>query len=171
MNNFNCNVDVFVEEDQWIKTLPLCEDLCSKAIKASFEYKDLIKESFHVNIILANNEYLQKLNREFRGQNKPTNVLSFPSETDYTDDDENMLGDIFLAIETIKEEASFDSKSFEDHLQHLVIHGFLHLLSYDHEIDSDAKIMEDLEIKILESMGIKNPYLEIHDKEGLSLND
>ena len=171
MSNFSCNVDVFVEEDQWIKALPLCEDLCSKAVKAVFDFKDLIKESFHVNIILANNDFVQKLNREFRGKNKPTNVLSFPSETDYNDDDENMLGDIFLAFETIQSEAVADSKSLEHHLQHLVIHGFLHLLSYDHEIDSDAEIMEDLEINILNSMGIKNPYLDLCDKEGLKLND
>lgn len=171
MNNFNCSVDVFIEEDQWIKALPICEDLCSAAIKAVFEYPNLINESFHVNIILANNDYLQKLNREFRGKNKPTNVLSFPSETDYTEDDENMLGDIFLAFEIIRDEASFDSKSFADHLQHLVIHGLLHLLDYDHEIDTDAVIMEDLEVKILYSMGIKNPYVDLHEKEGLTLND
>lgn len=95
---------------------------------------------------------IRELNHQFRGQDKPTNVLSFPDGVD------GYLGDIAISLETIKREAIEQQKSPDDHLAHMVVHGVLHLLGYDHENDADATEMETLEINILAKMGIDNPY-------------
>jgi len=117
-------------------------------------------ENLEVAVVLANDDFVQGLNKEFRGKDKPTNVLSFPSSL--TSDHRPLtseLGDIILAIETIEREAKEQNKTFHDHTAHLLVHGFLHLLGYDHIDEKDAEKMERKEIKILKSIGIKNPYL------------
>ncbi|MCK6417404.1 MAG: rRNA maturation RNase YbeY [Alphaproteobacteria bacterium] len=106
-----------------------------------------------VSILLADDTFIKDLNKTWRGKNKATNVLSFPQDTP------GILGDIVLAQETIAREAKAQRKSFAAHLTHLVIHGYLHLIGYDHENKADARKMEDLEIKILTSLKIKNPYI------------
>jgi probable rRNA maturation factor len=116
-----------------------------------------------VSILLADNAFVQSLNRKFRGQDKPTNVLSFPhaaSPADALYDEPSSLGDIALAYETLKSEADAQNKSFDDHLAHLVVHGVLHLLGYDHVADTEAEKMEAKERELLESFGIKDPYAE-----------
>jgi probable rRNA maturation factor len=115
-----------------------------------------------VSVVLADDVFVQALNKQYRGQDKPTNVLSFQQETD-GDDPTAMLeamsyGDIILAFETVEKEASEQKKLFENHFLHLVLHGFLHLLGHDHEDEAMAKKMEDIEITILNDFGIKNPY-------------
>lgn len=105
-----------------------------------------------VTIVLATDAFVRKLNRDFRGKDKPTNVLSFPGVGDY-------LGDIILARQTIEREAKTQGKTPRDHTIHLIIHGLLHLLGYDHERPKQAQNMEALEIKILKKLGINNPYL------------
>lgn len=122
-----------------------------------------------VSFLFTNDENVHQLNHEFRGFDKATNVLSFP-DTELTDenlsdaktfDEPLCLGDIALAEETIKKEALEQNKDFEAHLIHLIIHGLLHLLGYDHIEDADAEIMENLEIKLLSELGIDNPYAVI----------
>lgn len=103
-------------------------------------------------ILLADNKRLRALNRDFRGKDKPTNVLSFPSG------EKAYCGDIALAYGVTHAEAKAAKKNFTDHAAHLVVHGVLHLAGYDHERLKDAKVMEPLEVKILNRLGIADPY-------------
>jgi probable rRNA maturation factor len=105
-----------------------------------------------LTIVFSNNSEIQKLNEQFRRKVAPTNVLAFPG------DEDGYLGDVILAYETVKCEAAAQSKSFRAHTLHLVVHGVLHILGYDHEGEKPAKRMEKLEIKILSRIAIANPY-------------
>ncbi len=107
-----------------------------------------------VTILLADDAALHRLNREFRGKNKPTNVLSFPA----AENPEGHLGDIAIAHGVSAGEARAAGKDFADHAAHLVVHGVLHLLGYDHETDAEAGVMEPLESEILAGLGIADPY-------------
>ena len=110
---------------------------------------------------------MQKLNREYRGLDKPTNVLSFATidDPDFYNDlalyEEVELGDIVIALETLEQEAELKQISLHHHFCHLLIHGLLHLLGFDHIEDEEAEYMENAEIKILEQMNIPNPYKEL----------
>lgn len=108
-------------------------------------------EETELSVVLADDGFVQNLNRDYRDKDKPTNVLSFPQ-------DSPMLGDVVLAYETVKREAEEQDKAFEDHVAHLLVHGVLHLLGYDHENDEDAEEMEALEVEILNGLVIANPY-------------
>lgn len=119
-----------------------------------------VKSTF--SIILADDQMLTQLNRDFRGKDKPTNVLSFPSGFQAVPGDEPSLGEIFISYETLVQEAESQHKSFIHHLQHMVLHGFLHLLGYDHEEDRDAEAMEAIETRILAQLNIPNPYEEAY---------
>lgn len=99
------------------------------------------------------------LNRDYRGLDKPTNVLSF-SQIEPFGPVSGILGDITLARETLEREAAELGKSFSDHFTHLVVHGFLHILGYDHIEEADALVMEALETQILASLGIADPYAD-----------
>lgn len=118
-----------------------------------------------VAVRLSDDEEVQALNRDFRGKDKPTNVLSFPQvQPDLlitlanTDDGEILLGDIILARQTCAREAAEKGISLDHHATHLIVHGTLHLLGYDHQDDAGAHAMEALEVKALASLGIANPY-------------
>jgi probable rRNA maturation factor len=102
-------------------------------------------------ILLAGDKRLRALNHDFRGKDKPTNVLSFPGDDGYA-------GDIAIAYGITRKEAKDAGKSFADHVSHLVVHGVLHLAGYDHERPRDARMMEPLEVKILKRLGIADPY-------------
>lgn len=143
-------IDIIIEDKKWQEAIPSVSNLCRKACNAALDKR--IKSDKEIAILLADDKKLQELNHDFRGKNKPTNVLSFPSE------DENMLGDIAISIDTLKREAKEQGKSLKDHFSHLVVHATLHLLGFDHENDKDAKKMEALEISILKGLGIENPY-------------
>jgi probable rRNA maturation factor len=126
---------------------------------------ELGKECLLVSLLMTSDEEVQILNAEWRGKDKPTNVLSFPmlAREDLLDLDEDgppeMLGDLALAYETCAREAEEKGISLEDHAAHLMIHGLLHLAGLDHEIsDEDAREMEILEIKALALIGIADPY-------------
>lgn len=111
--------------------------------------------------MLCDNELVQNLNKEYRGKNKPTNVLSFPY-LKYSKEErfENeLLGEIFISHEMLRSEAQEQGKKLEDHFKHLLVHSILHIFGYDHLNDKDAEEMETLEIAILDELGIKNPYI------------
>ncbi|HEX8899621.1 rRNA maturation RNase YbeY [Vitreimonas sp.] len=110
-----------------------------------------------VSLLLGDDETIAGLNKEFRGKDGPTNVLSFPPGEQ---SEPGFLGDIALAAETIVREAESQGKRFENHAAHLVVHGFLHLLGFDHMNEADAEAMEARERAILASIGIEDPYLE-----------
>jgi probable rRNA maturation factor len=130
------------------------EDLLSKALAAAEQSEG---RSGAVSLLLGDDVSIADLNKQFRGKNGPTNVLSFPPATG-AEGEPGFLGDIALAAETIVEEANFQGKRFEHHAAHLVVHGFLHLLGYDHEKPADAEAMEARERTILASIGIEDPY-------------
>lgn len=125
-----------------------------KAAEAALSKRKVKKAA--VTIVLSDDDEIKALNNDYRGKNKPTNVLSFPD--DATIDGIKQLGDIILAYETIVKEAKVQGKTLKDHVTHLTVHGVLHLLGFDHEIEKEAQIMELCEISILRGMGIANPY-------------
>ena len=110
-----------------------------------------------IGIALSSDADVQELNARFRGQDKPTNVLSFPSAPGFAND-EMPSGDIVIAYETVQRESVGEDKPFLHHLAHLTVHGLLHLAGYDHVHDADAETMEALERRILASLNIPDPY-------------
>jgi probable rRNA maturation factor len=122
---------------------------------ANFLFKYLQKDNY-VLIRLVDKVEIKKLNNNYRQQNKATNVLSFPSYV--PDEIDNSLGDVIICLEVVKNEAKEQNKTTQNHLTHIVVHGFLHLLGYDHMSNDEAKVMENLEIEILQKLGINNPY-------------
>ncbi len=113
-----------------------------------------------VSVVLTDDAAVRDLNREWRHIDKPTNVLSFPAASPRGGALEPLLGDIVIAYETVARESDEEHKPFLHHLAHLAVHGFLHLLGYDHQTDSQADAMEGLEREILAHLGIADPYRE-----------
>ncbi len=140
------------------------EVLCSQEEAISWfsslkeEYEESISKLGHCSFNLAflTKAEIQDINKRFAGKNKPTNVLSFPSNEDLTE--ERFLGDIAICSELIVEEAISQGKETQDHLTHIFVHGVLHLLGFDHEEHSSSEQMESLEIKILKKIGVADPY-------------
>ncbi len=120
------------------------------------------EEGPEISLVFTDDAAVREINAEWRDQDKPTNVLSFPAfDVAPGEMPGPMLGDIIMAYETLQREAGELGKPFEDHLTHLLVHGFLHLLGYDHIEDEEADIMEGLETRILASLGLSDPYAEI----------
>ena len=110
-------------------------------------------------VALSSDARVRVFNRDYRGKDKPTNVLSFPAGFGHVSPGEpRHIGDIALAAETLLREAAEQGKQPRDHLQHLLVHGLLHLLGYDHETEAQAAEMEALEVEILAALGIADPY-------------
>ncbi|MEX2642644.1 MAG: rRNA maturation RNase YbeY, partial [Acetobacterales bacterium] len=107
-----------------------------------------------VSVVLAGDAMLHELNRGYRGQDKPTNVLSFPIDEPDPAREAWMLGEVVIALETTRREALEEGKPVTDHLLHLVVHGVLHLLGYDHQTDAEAERMEALEARLLAGLGV-----------------
>ncbi|SMM99125.1 Metal-dependent hydrolase YbeY, involved in rRNA and/or ribosome maturation and assembly [uncultured Candidatus Thioglobus sp.] len=119
---------------------------------------DLTKGESELLIRIVDKTEIQDLNNRYRRQNKPTNVLSFPSDLP-KEINEAILGDVIICTDIVREEAKNQGKTFNHHLMHIAIHGTLHLFGYDHIQEGEAQIMETLEIKILQDLGIENPYV------------
>lgn len=111
-----------------------------------------------LSIVLSEDRFIQKYNKEFRGKDKPTNVLSFSSDSNELED-EDYLGDIIISLETIQKEAIEQQKTEINHFTHILIHGVLHLCGFDHIEEKDREKMEGIEIEILKLFGIENPYI------------
>jgi probable rRNA maturation factor len=164
LQNMSSNVitNVQINSPHWNAELADAENLCQLAATAVWEIALKLDKAFEVTIVLADDNLVQTLNHKYRNQNKPTNVLSFPSSFEETvfQGDLPTLGDVVVAFETAKAEAR---SRLSEHLSHLVVHGCLHLLGYDHEDDVAAQEMEGLEVRILIGLGIKNPYDAVGD--------
>jgi probable rRNA maturation factor len=155
--------EVLVVADCW-QNEPDAEAIIQRAIAAAAEDVDDDVGEAEIAVMLTDDPGIRTLNSNWRGIDKPTNVLSFPAlqpeGARKPGDAPRMLGDIAIAYETTRREADAEGKPFEHHLSHLAIHGFLHLIGYDHENDADAEEMESLETEILEQLGIPDPYAD-----------
>ena len=114
--------------------------------------------AYSLSILMTDDAAVRTLNRDWRGKDSPTNVLSFPSDMPAIPGEPDFLGDIALARETLEREAALDGKPLDDHLRHLVVHGVLHLLGYDHIEKAEAEEMEETETRILAGLGVADPY-------------
>src|SRR5690242_21487353 len=156
--------EVLVTADCW-QAEPGAEAVIHRAIEAAAEIADADTDDAELAVMLTDDAGIRTLNSNWRGIDKPTNVLSFPAlrpPTGVSSADEipPMLGDIAIAYETARREADDEQKPFDHHLSHLAVHGFLHLVGYDHETDDEAEAMEALEIEILAQLGIPDPYAD-----------
>jgi len=148
-------IDVLVESPLWDKE-PEASATVERAIHAAAEAVDA--PPGEVVVMLTDDETIRALNRDWRKIDKPTNVLSFPA-VKTPGIEPIMLGDIVIAYETLQRECSEEDRVFLHHLAHLAVHGFLHLMGYDHQDDSDAEAMEQLESSILARLDMPDPYL------------
>ena len=145
-------IDIEIEDAAWTAALPDAEALARAAAEATLASEGADAEG--VTVLLADDETVRDLNRRFREQDKATNVLSFPAPRN----PEHFLGDVALAYGVCAREAGEQGKPLAHHLQHLVAHGVLHLLGYDHVSDDEAEAMEGLERVVLAGLGIPDPY-------------
>lgn len=177
-------IAVGIEKAGWKKSLPDAAKIgrlaARRAVKASLATSQptnrgrarmLAKQDvLALSLVLSDDAGVRVLNRDYRGKDKATNVLSFAAlDSGPLDSGRGVphlpagmplyLGDVILALETLKTEAKAQGKSFKQHFTHLVVHGVLHLLGFDHERDRDARIMENLERNVLAGLGLPDPYL------------
>ncbi|MCY4310491.1 MAG: rRNA maturation RNase YbeY [Rhodospirillaceae bacterium] len=151
---------------RWSPADGALEDLCRRAIDSATQaLQPLDLSGWEVGVTITDDMEIRALNRDHLGRDKATNVLSFPLDgpnRGTSPSPGGLLGDIVLSDETLLREAARESRAPAEHLIHLVIHGMLHLMGYDHVASSDAVKMETLEIKILADLGIANPYSTSH---------
>ncbi|MFA7428895.1 MAG: rRNA maturation RNase YbeY [Rhodospirillaceae bacterium] len=156
------DVDIAVEDDRWRAALPGLDELVTVAVNAALAGAEEDEGPLEVSVVLTSDAAVQALNREWRGKDAPTNVLSFavresgapppPAGVPET------LGDVIVAFETTADEATEAGTDLKAHVCHLLVHGVLHLVGYDHLDDSDAEDMEGLETEVLAGLGIDDPY-------------
>jgi probable rRNA maturation factor len=151
-------VEVAVEAEGWPPKRALSA-LSRRAVKAALRRtKPPLVPDCEVSVVFTNDARIRILNRQYRRKDKATNVLSFPGKPAEKGRFGPLLGDIVLARETMEKEAAAGHLTLEAHLTHLIVHGFLHLLGYDHEHDADAALMERLETVVLGDLGVADPY-------------
>ncbi len=163
----NIPINLIIDDADWEQMLPDALAIAGQAWQqVAVLHPELSKH--RIDIVLADDDLLHQLNRDHRGRDKPTNVLSFS----YSDDDappipatqladalaDQPTGELYLAAGVVSAEAAAGGLSIADHFAHLIVHGLLHLLGYDHELDQEAEEMEALETQILAQMGIATPY-------------
>lgn len=156
------DIDIRIDAAGWRSPEIAAEARAGEAARAAIEYSQVAAEALELSILLTDDSAVARLNREWRGKSGPTNVLSFPGETPPDAGSETgmpiLLGDIAIAFETVVAESDAAGIPITDHLRHLVVHGVLHLLGYDHENDKDADRMERCEVEILDALGVSDPY-------------
>jgi probable rRNA maturation factor len=142
----------------WRRACP-ARKLAREAVAAAAEEAGVkLARGAEMTIHLVDDARIAELNAEYRGKSGPTNVLSFPAFPSARIAEARLLGDIFVALETLQREAQAEGKPLADHYRHLVAHGFLHLIGFDHETAQEAEAMEAVEIRALARLGLQNPY-------------
>lgn len=160
-------IDVSIEDDRWLAACPDAEALIAATAEVALAAALRTGRSVVVGIVLTDDAEQRRLNHTYRGRDEPTNVLSFAlaeagdAGASAPEGGPLLLGDVVLAYETVAREAAEQRKTLPDHLCHLVVHGVLHLLGFDHEDDAEAQIMEACEIEILARLGVPDPYRDI----------
>jgi probable rRNA maturation factor len=164
-------LDILVDFPAWLAAVPTAEALCRRAALAAFDATATAHPQAgagteaEASVVLSNDARVKMRNAAWRGKNEATNVLAFPA-MDLTEARPQepqqqpplMIGDIIVAFETAAAEATLEGKNLSDHLSHLVVHGMLHLLGYDHRTAIEAEEMESLEVAVLASIGVADPY-------------
>ena len=149
-------IDIQRESPLW-EAQPMAAQIVNDAIAAAAS--ELSTVGGEVSIVLTDDSVIARLNRDWRGIDKPTNVLSFPASDHTGHEGTRLLGDIVIAYQTLERECEDENWVFFHHLAHLTIHGFLHLSGYDHQTDTQAEEMEALESKIMSRLNMPDPYL------------
>lgn len=154
-----------IDDQRWLTLVADPDAVLAPVAAAALAAADAPKGPLELAIVLADDAAVRRLNRDYRGVDRPTNVLSFPLVDARAGDEAAaagapllLLGDVVVAYETVTAEAAEQGKAPVDHLRHLVVHGVLHLLGYDHDADPDADAMERLEARILAQFGVVDPY-------------
>ncbi|USG61210.1 rRNA maturation RNase YbeY [Sneathiella marina] len=183
---FTIDIATNIESDDWYSLLESFDSITHRVIdktlggycrKHGFEkLTDVTGAIVEVSLVFTNDDSIKRLNSDYREKDNPTNVLSFPDtelnantlKESAVTDEPLILGDIVFALETIRQESQTQNKKFENHVLHLLVHGLLHLVGYDHIEQDEADIMEELEIGILREFDIDNPYISPDNKKGIS---
>ncbi len=166
-------VDTVIDDPRWLEVLPEFEDIAKRASALALTATNAPDLPFAVSILACNDARIMELNKSFRDKEGPTNVLSWPAvdlsagkagEPPYPPSAGPLpgaasLGDVAIARQTCEREAKDAGKPLKNHVMHLILHGCLHLLGYDHETPEDAELMEAIEISALDSAGIPDPYV------------
>ena len=153
----NVTVDLAIENPSWTALGDL-QSLAERAAEAALcEAGFASEEGAELSCVFSDDASVRKLNARWRGLDKPTNVLSFPATGPAA---ELLLGDVVLAYETVAREAAAEDKPIRAHVAHLIVHGVLHLVGHDHEVDEEADAMEALEVRALGRLGLADPYAE-----------
>jgi probable rRNA maturation factor len=149
------SIDIIVQSPLW-ESEPGVETILHRAIQEAAAA--LSTSEAELAIVLTDDSAIRLLNRDWRGIDEPTNVLSFPAKGARANEAPALLGDIVIAFETSAREAASEHKPFLHHVAHLAVHGFLHLEGHDHNVDEQADAMEQLERRILARLGVADPY-------------
>ena len=167
-------VDLIVEDDGWNCSLPALDALASRAVEAALREAEFDPERHTLSLLAASDSRIRDLNESFRGKASPTNVLSWPAfdlapdvpgqyprnPPDPAQTGRLLLGDVAIALQTCIREAAEASKPLKNHVTHLILHGCLHLLGYDHQTDEDAELMEGIERSAMAKLGLPDPYVQ-----------
>jgi probable rRNA maturation factor len=168
------NLDILIDAPGWTTRFDDIEALCRRAIDAALAAAPPHRGDRVVSVLFTSDATMRRLNASYRGQDKATNVLSFPADADADLDDGGagiasgeppFLGDIAIGLEAVLREAEDEGKPPADHVCHLIVHGTLHLLGYDHDGDTGAHAMERLEVQVLAGLGVPDPYEPLMERD------
>lgn len=152
--------DILLDDPRWSDRVD-AEELVNRAVSKIIEVTNTsLHSQAEVSFTFSDDERIRKLNGKWRKKDAPTNVLSFPATRRGELSDALLLGDVVLAYETIDREAVYEGKRFSHHATHMIVHGFLHLIGFDHELEADAIEMENFESRILMGLGMPDPWAD-----------